>query len=55
MNDRRITIEEWLEIAEAVVSEFVDRFSDDGKLSLADGLAILLTLLRAIVKASKNA
>lgn len=52
--NNKITIDEWIDIAAATLEEFAARFSDDGKISVADGISILLTLLRSIAKASKN-
>lgn len=50
----KITFEEWINVFAETLEEFASRFSDDGKLSVADGIAIFLVLLRAISAASKK-
>lgn len=50
----KITLDEWIDIFAETLEELAKRFSDDGKLSVADGISIMLVLLRAIAKASKN-
>lgn len=50
----KITLDEWLDIVSEVVTELEKRFSDDGKISISDGIALLLVLVRGIAKAQKN-
>lgn len=50
----KITLDEWIEIATQVFEEFASRFSDDGKISVGDGIALFLVLLKAIAKAAKD-
>ncbi len=50
----KITFEDWIDIFAETLEEFAKRFSDDGKLSVADGISIFMVLLRAISSAAKN-
>ncbi len=50
----KITFEDWIDIFAKTLEEFANRFSDDGKLSVADGISIFMVLLRAISSAAKN-
>ncbi len=50
----KITFEDWIDIFATTLEEFAKRFSDDGKLSVADGISIFMVLLRAISSAAKN-
>ncbi len=50
----KITFEDWIDIFASTLEEFAKRFSDDGKLSVADGISIFMVLLRAISSAAKN-
>ncbi len=50
----KITLDEWLDIVSEVMTELEKRFSDDGKLSIADGIALVLVLIRGIAKAQKS-
>lgn len=52
--DKRITVDEWLDIATEVIEQASDRFSDDGKISIGDGIYLLCVLLKGIAKAYKN-
>lgn len=52
---KTLTFEDWIDVFAETLEEFTKRFSDDGKLSIADGLAILLVLLRAVSKAAQQA
>ncbi len=52
---KTLTFDDWIDVFAETLEEFTKRFSDDGKLSVADGLAILLVLLRSISKASSKA
>ena len=54
MENKKITIDEWLEIASEMITTFCNKLEDDGKISLADGLSLLLELLKLIAKAYKN-
>lgn len=51
---KQITVDEWLNIASDMITTFCDRFEDDGKISLSDGLALILQLLKDIAKAYKE-
>lgn len=50
----KITFEDWIDIFAETLEEFANRFSDDGKLSVADGISIFMVLLRAISRAAKD-
>ena len=50
----KITFEDWIDIFAETLEEFAKRFSDDGKLSVADGISIFMVLLRAISRSAKN-
>ncbi len=50
----KITFEDWIDIFAETLEEFAKRFSDDGKLSVTDGISIFMVLLRAISSAAKN-
>ncbi len=50
----KITFEDWIDVFAETLEEFAKRFSDDGKLSVADGITIFLVLLRAISSAAKK-
>ncbi len=50
----KITFEDWIDIFAKTLEEFANRFSDDGKLTVADGISIFMVLLRAISSAAKN-
>ncbi len=52
---KTLTFEDWIDVFAETIEEFTKRFSDDGKLSISDGLAILLVLLRSVAAASKKA
>lgn len=52
--DKKITLDEWLEIATEVLTTFSECYSDDGKISVKDGINIILCLLKAVVKAYKT-
>ena len=43
-----------IDIFAKTLEEFANRFSDDGKLTVADGISIFMVLLRAISSAAKN-
>lgn len=49
----QITLDEWIDIVSDVLTELEKRFSDDGKISVSDGIALLLVLVRGIAKAQK--
>lgn len=51
---KQITVDEWLNIASDMITTFCERFEDDGKISLSDGLALILQLLKDIAKAYKE-
>lgn len=51
---KKITVDEWIDIAADLITLFSEKFEDDGKISVSDGLALLLVLLRDIATAFKN-
>ena len=51
---KQLTFDDWVDIFAQTLEEFSKRFSDDGKLSVADGISIFLVLLRAISTCSKE-
>jgi len=54
MANIRISLDEWLDIAETLFGEVIERFSDDGKISLADAIALAFSFVRLINKAAKS-
>lgn len=54
MEQKKITVDEWIDIAADVITTFSDKLQDDGKISLSDGLTLILVLLKDIAKAYKN-
>lgn len=54
MEKKKITVEEWIDIAASMISSFCDKLEDDGKISLSDGLSLLVQLLKLIAQAYKN-
>ncbi len=50
----KISFEDWIDIFAKTLEEFANRFSDDGKLTVVDGVSIFMVLLRAISSAAKN-
>lgn len=50
----KISFDEWIDIFAKTLEEFANRFSDDGKLTVADGIAIFLVLLRSISSAAHS-
>lgn len=55
MEQKKISVDEWIKIATDVLTTFCDKYSDDGKISVSDGLAIIVVLLKDIAAALKNA
>lgn len=51
---KKITVDEWIDIAADLITSFSAKLEDDGKISLADGLALILVLLKGIAKAYKT-
>lgn len=55
MNDeKKISVDEWIDIATELITTFCDKYEDDGKISVRDGLALILVLLKGIAKAIKS-
>lgn len=54
MAGKKITVDEWVEIATDLITTFCDKYEDDGKISVRDGLALILVLLKGIAKAYKE-
>jgi hypothetical protein len=52
--EKKITIDEWLSIVSEVCEAFVAKLEDDGKITIMDGIALLLVAIKAIAKAYKS-
>lgn len=52
--NKKITVDEWVIIATNVIETFCNAYEDDGKISVREGLAIVLCVLKDIANAYKN-
>lgn len=52
--NKKISVDEWINIATDLITTFCAKLEDDGKISLSDGLALILVLLKDIAKAYKE-
>lgn len=52
--NKKITVDEWIAIATNTIETFCNCLEDDGKISLRDGLTLVLGFLKDIAKAYKN-
>lgn len=52
--EKKISVDEWIDIAASTIESFCALLEDDGKISLRDGLSLVLGLIKDIAKAYKN-
>ena len=51
---KEITVEEWLKVAALSLSEIAAAISNDGKISLQEGLKVLADVITNIISAYNN-
>ena len=52
--EKKISVDEWIDIATSTIETFCNCLEDDGKISVRDGITILLGFLKDVAKAYKN-
>lgn len=52
--EKKISVDEWIDIAASTIQTFCDLLEDDGKISLRDGLTLVLGLIKNIAQAYKK-
>lgn len=52
--EKKITLDEWLEILVVTLETIFRCLDDDGKISIKDACTITVTLIKAIITAYKN-
>lgn len=52
--EKKITLDEWLDILATTLEAVFRCLDDDGKISVKDGFTIITTTIRAIIEAYKS-
>lgn len=52
--EKKISVDEWIDIAASTIQTFCELLEDDGKISLRDGFTLILSLVKNIANAYKK-